>query len=167
MKIVLIAALLFRSLLVAAQTELPVNTSGQVLFEEIVPSDSTSAQQLYGYALAWFAHTFKSPKDVIEVKDQPSALIVGKGNTQMTWGGMSGTGYLSFTVEIAAKDNRYKYSFSDLKFQDKSFRYPPIDINRLVGVKNKTAEKTRQNVLKEMNTLISGLKDAMNKKQDW
>lgn len=47
--------------------------------ERIVTVDGATKQEIFLRTLEWFAYTFKSSKDVIDLKDQESGKIIAKG----------------------------------------------------------------------------------------
>lgn len=76
---------------------------------EIVKVDSTvRAIDLYRSARRWFAEAFKDSKEVIQFEDTTTRTIVGKGNIPLEWPSSSMAGHIDFTVEVIAKDGRYR-----------------------------------------------------------
>jgi hypothetical protein len=77
-------------------------TKGQV-YSGVVELDSTySSSTLYSNALSFFAMTFKSSNDVIQMKDPVSGKIIGKGIANDR----------NVTITISCKDGKYKYEIT-------------------------------------------------------
>ena len=57
---------------------LPVFSFAQQ-YSEVVEVPGKTADQLYSSAREWFAITFKSAKDVIQMEDPTNKKIIGKG----------------------------------------------------------------------------------------
>ena len=83
---------------------------GKVHYQGIVKVDSVNQKTLYSRAKLFFSDIFVSGKSVIDMQDEASGIIVGKG-------------YLAepvpvtnvpFTFKIQVKDGRYKYDIYDL-----------------------------------------------------
>jgi hypothetical protein len=104
MKNVFFALLFLPSMLVAQE------------YSEVVEVSGKNADQLYASAKVWFAETFRSAQDVIQMDDQKSGTIIGKGilstsNDLMV--GVNSEMVIRFVVKIMVKDNRYKYDMYD------------------------------------------------------
>jgi hypothetical protein len=80
-------------------------------YTEVVEIPNKTADQLYKSAKEWFALTFKSSNDVIQLDDPTEKKIIGKGVTPVNY--MSGkypvTLSMYFTLLIQFKDGRYRY----------------------------------------------------------
>lgn len=91
-------------------------------YSEVVEVPGKKADQLYTKANEWFALTFKSANDVIQLKDPIERKIIGKGIKQV--------GYfirkypvtldVYFTLLVQFKDEKYKYDLqtSEIKTAD-------------------------------------------------
>ncbi|MBC8554855.1 MAG: DUF4468 domain-containing protein [Candidatus Brocadiales bacterium] len=82
---------------------------GQTKVTEIIEVDSTLKKStLYSNGLTWFAYAFKSSNDVIQMKDQESGKIIGKGIFEyVNQNGKSIPRHILIT--LAMKDGKYKY----------------------------------------------------------
>lgn len=80
-------------------------------YSEVVEIPDKTADQLYSKANEWFALTFKSANDVIQLKDPIERKIIGKGIKRVDYSvGRWDTYYnASFTLFVQFKDGRYKY----------------------------------------------------------
>jgi len=63
---------------------------------------SKSKNELFSNALEWFANSFKSGKDVLQVSDKESGKIIGKGYFNTS----------PIQITIVVKDNKYRYEFN-------------------------------------------------------
>ncbi len=104
---------------------LPRDENGNVLFSEAIQADSIKANVLYGNAKLWFADTFKSAKDVIQVDDKESGRVVGKAwqDIYIKVLGMPSATKLWFTISVQLKDGRYKVDMYDMKYEQYPSQY--------------------------------------------
>ena len=88
---------------------------------EVVPVEGASKTELYNRAKLWFAKTFKSAKDVIQLDDKENGQIIGNGAISYSApAGIPGynfSGYFYFTVTVEVKDNRFKYTFENFRHE--------------------------------------------------
>jgi len=100
-----------------SQTHLPIDsTTGKINYTEVVKVDSISKTELFSRAKMWFAKAFVSSQDVVQNADEANTVIFGKANfTGYTkaLGMIFEQGIISFNLNIACKDGRYKYCFTD------------------------------------------------------
>lgn len=99
--------------------KLPIDSNtNKITYSEIINVDSLiSKQELYSRAREWFAETYNSSKEVVQMEDKESGKIIGKAITQVYYK-MFGTdhphGYINYTISISVKDGKYKYEITDL-----------------------------------------------------
>ena len=83
----------------------------------VVQVEGATAAQLYARGKLWFAEAFIDSKNVLEVEDKETGVLVGKGtipyepNVFISSGVIRG--HIGFTVKILVKDGRYKYTLTD------------------------------------------------------
>lgn len=114
--LILIILLKFSTLILFSQDILPIDKeSGKITYSEIVIVDNADAKALYNKAKIWFVHSFNSAQNVIQLDDKESAKIIGKGLFSVTSSVIvkADIGVVKFTIEINAKDGRYKYTITD------------------------------------------------------
>lgn len=89
---------------------LPLLTFAQE-YSEVVEISGKNADQLYTKANEWFALTFKSSKDVIQLNDPIEKKIIGKGIKPIHYpvGKYDVTMNISFTLFVQFKDGKFKY----------------------------------------------------------
>jgi len=83
---------------------------GKAFYSNVVNVENTTKDNLYSHAKIWFADTFKSAQNVIQLDDINAGKIIGKGSVLLT----NNNEYLKFTLAINVKDGRYKYEIYDL-----------------------------------------------------
>jgi hypothetical protein len=98
-------------------------------FSEVVEVPNVTKDELYIRGKSWFAKTFKSANNVIQMDDKDAGKIIGKGaimiESNCTICGASGIhtsngGPVSFTIEVSFKDNKFKYDITGLTHSAKS-----------------------------------------------
>jgi hypothetical protein len=140
---------------------------GKVNYTDVIPVDSTSKDQLYTRAKRWFAETYKSAKDVIQLDDKENGEIIGKGLFNETLS-VIGTKYdisVYEAVKIFIKDNKVKYEITDFVTEAAGNLYgangPIESFNPNMG-KKKFLEKVDTDV----QAMIASLKKALQTKTD-
>lgn len=92
-------------LIVQAQ-DLPIDSiSKKVTYQEVVKVDGASKNELYARAREWFAKTFKSADDVLQMEDMANGKLIGKGCNYQS--------KVFYTVSVSVKDGRYRYEITD------------------------------------------------------
>lgn len=89
--------------------------SNKISYSEVVIVPAVSKQELFHRATMWFTLNFKSSKDVVQLSDENSGEIIGKGsfNVDYTGLGAKNIGFVSFTILVSVKDGKYKYQITD------------------------------------------------------
>jgi len=98
--------------------KLPIDSqTNKISYTEVVYVDSlTKKQELFSRAREWFAKTFNSSTNVIQMEDKESGKIIGKALIQVYHKGLVMTykwGYINYTISVYIKDGRYKYELTD------------------------------------------------------
>lgn len=155
------------------------SNTGKITYSEVIKIDSANSQELYVLANAWFAHSFVSAQNVIQLDDKEAGKIIGKGyfevsdnviNPTMMTVHISGT--VSFTIEVQTKDERYKYIFTDFVFrllgqQENDLRSSTLSTSGTYKNKmNMRWFELRQNTDGKILNIIDNLKQAMASKSD-
>ncbi len=163
------------------------NTTGRITFTEVVKVDSTtSKEQLYSRAREWFAKSYNSSKDVIQMDDKTSGKIVGKAIFKTYLESIIGpytSGNIGYTISVIVKDGRYKYEITDFDHQGLSeyssfthstfTRIEPGPIERFLGDTEKAKDQWVKQINDNIKPLIESLKMAMiipsliKSKDDW
>jgi hypothetical protein len=143
---------------------------------EVVNVDSTrSAVDLYRTAERWFIDTFKDSQRVFQLRDSVAHTIVGKGGLQIT-----GTDMVVFSMEVAAKDGRYRVKLYDISLNQKmSLDWYCNRVDTLTGKETKRQLEFHRSSVEyrkgfcessrlRLDNLMASLKTAMSKpKDDW
>lgn len=100
--------------------DFPIDSlTGKISYKEVVYLDSTVQQQvLYRAAREWFAKSFVSSNNVLQMDDEEAGILIGKGSFTIIhtiWG----TPFpIRFTISMYFKNGRYKYELTDFQFPD-------------------------------------------------
>jgi hypothetical protein len=100
---------------------LPVDTAtGRLLYGDVILVPDASQAELYARAQLWFADTFASAKEVVQVANKEAGVIQGTAFSPLAFGepGAQSLVRLWYTVKLVVKDGRYKYDFTDFQLQE-------------------------------------------------
>lgn len=91
--------------------------------DTVMQAPNLTADQIYNNVKIWFANNMRSANDVIQLDDISNKHLIGKANidfkvNNMTWSNL--TGVIRFTIDIAARDGRYRVKIFD--FTHEAFR---------------------------------------------
>lgn len=154
MKKILLVSLLL-PLLATAQVKFPIDsTTHKINYSAVVNAPGTK-EVLFGRALDWFALTFKSSNDVIQLKDKETGKIVGKWNIRPF---DDRSGYVTCNIIVLLKDNKYKYSITDLYYQGTS-EFRPWHLEDDPGMFSVNMTKGSQRKIKSLSDQI--IQDAI------
>jgi hypothetical protein len=96
------------------------STKKELIYSEVVQSPNNSSNQIYLNMNEWFAKTYNSSNNVIQLNDKESGKIIGKGGFTISpihqWGNIKTpqTFFVNYTLTIQIKDGKYKYEFSNI-----------------------------------------------------
>lgn len=95
---------------------LPI-TESVLKYEEVIDAPGISSEQLYQNAKIWFLDTFRSSKEVITFEDPEIGIVSGNGlfNIYSQFMNQTIERTVYFSVRIEVKENRFRYSISDLR----------------------------------------------------
>lgn len=114
----LLLFILLLPLAVTAQTSFPIDsTSGKIRYTEVVEVKN-SQKALFKNAQTWVTQTFKNYKSVVQLDDAANGKLILKGISNV---GDYINEYVSYTLQIDCKDNKYRYIISDLVTNDRRF----------------------------------------------
>lgn len=96
----------------------PLDANGKIIYTEVIEMPNIAKDALYSRAYEWFAKTFNSAQNVIQMQDKEAGKIIGKGifddmNSPGPLGMAGVKGYMKFTISIYLKDGKYKYEITD------------------------------------------------------
>lgn len=145
----------------------------KITYSEIVDVKETSQSELHQRAKIWFAKTFNSSKNVIQLDED--SLLIGKGFYEIIIDESALGGQIMrvwVTISIEFKENRYRYIITDLigetigTYGTKS----PIEIYNNKWRSKKKREKRNAEINPKVHAgmlnLIESLKKGMYSKKD-
>ena len=97
-------------------------------YSEVIEVPDKNPDQLYISAREWFAKTFVSSNDVLQMDDPVAGKLIGKGNTELTdsytTAGMVKIPIfiafkIDFTITVAVRDGRYKCDINNIQILQK------------------------------------------------
>lgn len=97
-------------------------------YSEVIQVEGKSTDQLYSSAREWFALTFNSANDVLQMDDPVAGKLIGKGSIHLSESYVAGKGltavpitlewYPSFTIKVEVREGRYKCDVTDIIVKD-------------------------------------------------
>jgi len=162
-----------------SQINFPLDSiTKQISYKGVVLVDSSSKHDLFIRGNRWFASEFRSSKNVIQFSDSVAGIILGKGAIEVFWHAMGSTrpmGYVNFTFELAFKDNKYKYTITDLWHDGSSanvnspgdLRIEKTGMMFSRGAWDEIKENTNNKILGMISSLKKGMLDSSLEKSDW
>lgn len=159
MKHYYLAATLLLAVPAHAQTTPPIDPDTKlVTYSEVTQTPGTSQTELYARAKLWFLSAFKSSKDVVQADEKEAGIVQGTGwrtvQVPIPTRNDSLSMRLWYTVKIAVKDGRYKYSISGFQnqFFPSSYSPSPDKFTAEAVLNNpKATAEARANQIKEIN----------------
>lgn len=77
-------------------------------YSKVIEVPNKTSKELYSSAREWFAKTFVSANDVLQMDDLETGKLIGKGIFLLIdW-------TVNFNLEVIVKDGRYKYDLSNI-----------------------------------------------------
>lgn len=96
-------------------------------YSEVVQVEGKTSEELYVAAREWFAVTFNSANEVLQMDDPMAGKLVGKGATSVSEFYTTGKGLTAvpvsmqwdpnFTMKIEVREGRYKCTVSDVSIK--------------------------------------------------
>lgn len=98
--------------------KMPYNENGEVVFSRVINADSVSKNDIYKAIKVTITDMFNSAKDVIQMDDQESCIMVAKGFEKVPTLGLAGSkqdAEVWFTVRLQARDSRFRIDIYQIK----------------------------------------------------
>lgn len=95
---------------------IPSFSQEAITHSKVVQVDSVNKAALFSMVHEWFASTYNSANDVIQMADKEAGTIIGKGLLRYSYGKATYTCYegtISYTIKVSVKDNRYKVELTN------------------------------------------------------
>ena len=148
----------------------------KVTYTNVIEVKETSQKELNNRAKSWFAKTFRSSQEVIQMNED--SQLIGKGFYTIRAGGTGLGGYdmqVWITITIQFKENRYRYLISDFigKTEGQYATELPIENWNNKWKNQKSRDKRNAKVYPEVNIgvqkIIESLEKEMNSNlnSDW
>jgi hypothetical protein len=132
-------------------------------FSEVISTDTALKKtELYSRAKAWFAETYKSAQDVIQLDDRENGKIIGKGSMRYTNNSLSGdasSGWIRYTIIVQVKDGKYKYTLENFYHEslEPGYNFGKITTAQECPYKvSSTSQKWRNKIWQDMQTTVAG-----------
>jgi len=153
MKKLLFSLLFSASFIYSYSQDLPTDTTtGKITYTEIVLADSLSQNELYSKINEWFAKSYNSATDVIQLNSKEDGKIIGKGififpvifryNNIKT----PVTIKVPYTLSIYIKENKFKYELTSFYVTTEMGQFPLESYNT---DKEKMKEELRKTIKNE------------------
>jgi hypothetical protein len=152
-----------------ATLNLPRDSSGKVVYTEVINVDGIQKAELFNRAKSWFVSSFRSSNDVIQNSDKEVGIVEGKGNIPVNYTAMGivyDSGCFRFFVSVACKDGKYKYTISNITKDETRYQVAGNMENDSApgyGWTNRTWNQVRTQADSSIQGLIVKLKDTMMK----
>lgn len=95
-------------------------------FIKVVDMPNTSKDVLFGRAALWFADSYKSANNVLQLSDKDNGRLVGHANFYYSTPGSyksTFSGYVKYSISIFVKDNKYKVDISGFNHEANQAMY--------------------------------------------
>jgi hypothetical protein len=113
---ILFALLLVLGKIQAQKVVFPMKDSA-IVFTELVENKSLNKAGIYKNVKIWFAESFNSSKDVLQMDDKDLGIILGKGlgTFDINLGGTQTPVGVKWTIKVEIKDNKCKMTVYDIQ----------------------------------------------------
>jgi len=106
--------------------QLPMDNTNKITYEEVVDVPGKSADEIYKKIMTWYQTYYKNPGEVIRENDSLKKSITGKprfriSNPPDKEGTKTDAGLVQYTITVAAKDGRFKYTLTDFNWKGTSY----------------------------------------------
>lgn len=99
-------------------------------YSKVIQADSLDKTALFVSLNDWFATTYNSANDVIQMADKEAGKIIGKGSFSFSapggmWSPIHHTrGNVRYTISVTIRDNRYKVEIENFNHKSTYYQYP-------------------------------------------
>lgn len=106
---------------VAQKYNFPVNKAGKIEFTQTLEVP-ISKEKLFANAQQWIVTTFKDYRAAVQVEDKENGKLIVTGTTRLPYIYMDDILIIKedvdYTFTIECKDNKYRYTVSNIEFQE-------------------------------------------------
>ena len=153
------------------KTLLPVDeTTLKVTYSEVIIVDSTTSYQLFSRAKNWMIDFYKDSQIKLELPSEGKLSRTGSFIKVFNVNGKTESNELLYTITLAVKDGKYKYTITDIIDDDGKSKVPAEALNDMLKkIPAATGDSLVQQFNHGFNEIIKQLKTAMQaeKKSDW
>lgn len=92
----------------------------KIIFTEVVEVTEVKADELFSRGRQWFAESYKSANNVLQMDDARNGKLIGKAFNTIkanTYIGTETFVKMWYTIKVFVKDGRYKYEVTDIEYQ--------------------------------------------------
>ena len=85
---------------------------------KVITTEEVGKSMIYVAINDWFATTYNSANDVIQMADKEAGIIIGNGSMDYSKKGiayMCYGGWLKYTIKVYMKDNRFKVDITNFR----------------------------------------------------
>lgn len=128
---------MYKKIMIIALVVLGINTAqAQQKFtvEKVITAEGMTKSQIYVKVNEWFATTYNSSNDVIQMNDKEAGIMVGNGSESYFKKGMAYgcySGRLKYTIKVSAKEGRYKVELTNWMHTIKRGNAPQCELGML------------------------------------
>ena len=107
--------------------QLPMDAiTNKITYENVVDVPGKNATEIYQKIMDWFQGYYKNPGEVIRQNDTTKHEVTGKprfriSNPPDKEGNKTDGGLVQYTITVAAKDGRFKYTLTDFNWKGISY----------------------------------------------
>ncbi len=127
-------------------------------YSKVIQTDSVGIPTLYVAIYDWFASTYNTANDVIQLADKEAGVLIGNGSMKYKYGTYitkCNDGYIKYTIKVYVKDNRYKVELTNFTHIIKPENASYCELGLITtaeesktkkGIQKKTNEKVWKNI---------------------
>ena len=85
---------------------------------KVITTEEVGKSMIYVAINDWFATTYNSANDVIQMADKEAGIIIGNGSTEYSKKGLAYMcygGWLKYTIKVYMKENRFKVDITNFR----------------------------------------------------
>lgn len=146
-------------------------SSGAIEYQEVVEVPGANKLQLYKAAREWFAKAYEDSKEVLEMDDRESGVLIGSGFSKVE------AAQLWSSVKVEIKDGKYRYTLNEIKVKWPTTElltdgplaavFPETGGKELTGYWKRFKEQTLQNLQALATNLKATMAKAGSNSDDW
>ena len=142
----------------------PFNDSGEIVYSSTIEVEGKLKEELYTSSKVFFANSFVSANDVIQMDDKDAGIIIGKGseNFRVLNGKTAVPVTLHFTLRIDIKGNRYSYAIYNLNFENAGGKFSASDLfSKKKEIEYNAAKKSAQEIVNKYRDMTISTTDKL------